>query len=137
MGVEAAEERNLIVLGDLNIDERGDNPLFQAFVSMDLVVPAELLTVKTTYASQAKYYDHIAWFRGPDFTLAYMQHAGSIDFSGAVFKELTLAQLSYRLSDHLPLWVELHIDRSAEAMGRALGLTELQLGAPDSPRLDS
>jgi hypothetical protein len=28
-----AEEHNLIVLGDFNIDRRGDNPLFQAFIS--------------------------------------------------------------------------------------------------------
>lgn len=126
-----AEERNLIVLGDMNIDERGDNPLFMAFVSSGLMVPEQLLGVKSTYGQQAKYYDHIAWFPDENFTLAYATRAGSIDFSGAVFKELTTSQLSYRLSDHLPLWVEFRIDRSAEEMGRVLGLSEEQLARPD------
>jgi hypothetical protein len=30
--------------------------------------------------------------------------------------------MSYRLSDHFPLWVEFLIDRSGEAMARTLGL---------------
>ncbi|MEN8173489.1 MAG: endonuclease/exonuclease/phosphatase family protein, partial [Chloroflexota bacterium] len=55
------EEKNLIVLGDFNIDDRGDNPLFQAFVSTGLNVPTELLNLKTTYATKPKYYDQIAW----------------------------------------------------------------------------
>jgi hypothetical protein len=34
-----AEEGNLVVLGDFNIDKRGDNPLFQTFMSTGLIVP--------------------------------------------------------------------------------------------------
>jgi hypothetical protein len=59
-----AEEKNLIVLGDFNIDDRGDNPLFKAFVSTGLVVPTPLLNLKTTYNAKPKYYDQIAWFMG-------------------------------------------------------------------------
>ena len=36
-------ESNLIVLGDFNIDSRGNNPLFQAFIQTGLVVPSQLL----------------------------------------------------------------------------------------------
>ena len=39
---EGAEETNLIVLGDFNIDRRGDDPLFAAFVSTGLTVPPPL-----------------------------------------------------------------------------------------------
>ncbi len=99
-----AEEHNLIVLGDFNIDQRGDNPLFQAFVSTGLVVPSQLLGQKTTYGTEPKYYDHIAWFMD-DLDLNFTERAGVIDFAGAVCQELTLRQMSYRVSDHFPLWV--------------------------------
>jgi endonuclease/exonuclease/phosphatase family metal-dependent hydrolase len=126
-----AEEHNLIVLGDFNIDRRGDNPLFQAFISRGLNVPEQLLGLKTTYDTEPKYYDQIGWFMDESFTLKYNNRAGSIDFAGAVFKEMSNFLMSYRVSDHFPLWVEFIIDNSAEQMGRTLGLDEIQLGMPD------
>ena len=112
---------NLIVLGDFNIDDRGDNPLFQAFVSTGLVVPAQLLNLKTTYSTKPKYYDQIAWFMG-DLDLLTSEKAGVIDFAGAVYQELPLGQMAYRMSDHFPLWVEFLVDRSTERMARVLGV---------------
>jgi endonuclease/exonuclease/phosphatase family metal-dependent hydrolase len=116
-----AEEANLIVLGDFNIDTRGENPLFQAFVSTGLFVPPQLSGLKTTYGTQAKYYDQIAWFMG-DLDLRFNERAGVIDFSGAVFKELSVHEMTFRVSDHFPLWVEFIIDRSEEQMAPILGL---------------
>jgi len=116
-----AEENNLIVLGDFNIDDRGDNPLFQAFVSTGLVVPSQLLNLKTTYATKSKYYDQIAWFMD-DLDLLAGEQAGVVDFAGAVYQELSLGQMSYRVSDHFPVWVEFLVDRSAERMARTLGV---------------
>jgi hypothetical protein len=126
-----AEERNLIILGDFNIEQRGDNPLFNAFISTGLNVPPQLMNVKSTSNTKARYYDQIGWFMDESFTLKYTERASSVDFGGAVFKELNSTLMSYRVSDHLPLWVEFSIDRSAEQMGRTLGLSELELGAPD------
>lgn len=114
------EERNLIVLGDFNIDTRGDNPLFQAFISTGLVVPPQLMNLKTTYNTQAKFYDQIAWFMG-DNNLLVSGNAGVIDFVDAVFKELTPSDMSFRVSDHFPLWVEFLTDRSNERMAVVLG----------------
>ncbi len=79
---------NLIVLGDFNIDKRGDNPLFQALISTGLVVPSQLFGLKTTYGKEAKFYDQIAWFMG-HMALTYNNRAGVIDFVDAVFPELT------------------------------------------------
>lgn len=31
-------------------------------------------------------------------------------------------QMSYRVSDHFPLWIEFNIDRSEESMARTLGV---------------
>jgi hypothetical protein len=122
-----AEEKNLIVLGDFNIEERGDNPLFQAFVSTGLVVPTPLLNQKTTYDTKPKYYDQIAWFMG-GMDLLTSGDAGVIDFAGAIYQDQTPRQMSYRVSDHFPLWVEFITDRSKESMAKTLGV---DAGAPD------
>jgi endonuclease/exonuclease/phosphatase family metal-dependent hydrolase len=126
-----SEEHNLIVLGDMNIDLRGNNPLFQAFIATGLNVPNQLSNLKTTYSTEAKYYDQIGWFMDNAFTLRYADRAGTVDFSGAVFKEMSNFLMSFRVSDHFPLWVEFIIDRSTEQMGRTLGLDEIQLASPD------
>ena len=115
------EERNLIVLGDFNIDDRGNNPLFQAFVSTGLVVPEQLLNLKTTYSTKPKFYDQIAWFMG-NLDLLTNDRAGVINFAGAVYREIGLKQMSYRVSDHFPVWVEFVIDRSTEQIAHRLGI---------------
>jgi exonuclease III len=115
------EEKNLIVLGDFNIDDRGDNPLFQAFVSTGLVVPSQLLNLKTTYSTKPKYYDQIAWFMG-NLDLLTDERAGVINFAEAIYRDLGLLQMSYRVSDHFPVWVEFIIDRSTEQIAQRLGI---------------
>ncbi len=122
-----AEERNLIILGDFNIDRRGDNPLFQAFVETGLVVPRQLHDLKTTAGREPKFYDQIAWFMGA-LELDFNDRAGVIDFVGAVYRDLTSRQLPSRVSDHFPLWVEFVIDRSNQQIAGTLGL---DAAAPD------
>ncbi len=117
----STEEENLIVLGDFNIDKRKDDPNFQAFVSTGLWVPPQLEHLRTATGSVAKFYDQIAWFR-PDFDLVYGDRAGVIDFSGALFPDLSPVEMTFRVSDHFPLWVEFRLDRSAQEMASALGL---------------
>ena len=125
---EGAEEMNLIVLGDFNIEaRRAQDPLYEAFISSGLTVPPPLRDVQTNYAQAAKHYDQIAWFMG-DLTLLDRGAAGVIDYRGTVYKELTGRQVTDRVSDHLPLWVEFVTDRSSEAIARTLGV---DLGAPD------
>ena len=127
----SSEEKNLIVLGDFNIDKRGDNPLFQAFVSTGLKIPPQLNNLKTTLNTDPKYYDQIGWFMDQDFELQYTERAGTIDFVDAIFKELSSGSMTYRISDHFPLWVEFHTDRSVEQMALKLGLEEHQIAMPD------
>jgi hypothetical protein len=115
------EEKNLIVLGDFNIDDRGDNPLFQAFISTGLIVPRQLLNLKTTYSTKPKFYDQIAWFMG-NLDLLTDGRAGVIDFTGAVYREFASRQMSFRVSDHFPVWVEFIIDRSTEQIAGRLGV---------------
>jgi endonuclease/exonuclease/phosphatase family metal-dependent hydrolase len=116
------EEPNLLVLGDFNIDKRQGNPLFDAFVEKGLWVPEALQTVKTTTGKAVKHYDQIAWFQGDDFGLKPSGRAGTIDFAGAVYKDMATRNVSPRISDHLPLWIEFSTDRSEEAMAKTLGV---------------
>ncbi|MFI7482492.1 endonuclease/exonuclease/phosphatase family protein [Kocuria sp. M1R5S2] len=104
---------NLLVLGDFNLDRIGD-PLYQAFVSEGLWPPTELNTVPRTIFDDDEarhFYDQIAWFSEPDGTsqlqsMTYTGRAGSFDFVPHVMSGLTRNELSWRLSDHYPLWVE-------------------------------
>jgi endonuclease/exonuclease/phosphatase family metal-dependent hydrolase len=109
-------DHNLIALGDFNIDRRGD-ALHDAFVSTGLDIPQDLQEVpRTIFADPGKphlnkFYDQIAWFTGgnglPALSLRYSR-GGFFDFTKAALstRGLTKAQLSWRISDHYPLWAE-------------------------------
>ncbi len=103
---------NLLALGDFNIDRAGDL-LFQAFTSTGLTPPAELNDIPRTIfdqPGQAHFYDQIAWFTGaggvPQLSLAYTGRAGTVDFPATVLSSLSRTELSWKLSDHYPLWAE-------------------------------
>ena len=117
---------DIIVLGDFNIDRRGD-PRFEAFASRGLNVPPQLRNVSTNLATgkKARHYDQIGWFMG-QLQMEYTGRAGTVDFSDAVFKELSLRSMSFRVSDHLPLWAEFSIDRSSQHLMDILGLDPMQ-----------
>lgn len=111
---------NLIALGDFNID-RKDDPLYQAFTSTGLRPPDPLNHVPRTIfedpdptadPNHRHFYDQIAWFAGaggvPALTLEY-SNAGMFYFPDVSSPATTTSQLSWRISDHFPLWVELKI----------------------------
>lgn len=111
--------QNLVVLGDMNID-RKDDPLYEAFVSTGLSPPPELDNVPRTIFSRRKkgFYDQIAWFHEQDeqksadhrpyLSLVYSGRAGYVDWPDHVLQswDLSRQDLSWRISDHYPLWVE-------------------------------
>lgn len=111
-----AWSHNLIALGDFNIDRQGD-ALWDAFTSTGLSVPTALNDVpRTLFADAAhpqkdKYYDQIAWFENASgvkqLSLDY-RSGGHVDFVPFAYtdRDLTRNELSYRVSDHYPLWVE-------------------------------
>lgn len=104
---------NLIVLGDFNIDREGDKN-FDAFTKSGLTVPDQLHEVpRTIFAdgSDGKYYDQIAWFEseGRRKLSLDLLSAGGFNFEPIamkVFSGMTKQSMSFRVSDHLPLWVE-------------------------------
>jgi endonuclease/exonuclease/phosphatase family metal-dependent hydrolase len=112
---ELAEEKsvwqsNIIVLGDMNIRRKGDK-MYKAFVSTGLHIPKALMNLARTIRDDPEnpewFYDQIAWFK-ESLSLNYTNNAGNFDFTRTALKSrnLSLNQLSYCISDHLPLWVE-------------------------------
>lgn len=111
-----AWDHSLIVLGDFNIDRRGDE-LYQVFTSTGLKVPDDLATVPRTLFSDpgqpdtSKFYDQIAWFADASgaamLSLRYVK-GGGFDFAPHCLRNrgLTKEALSWHISDHFPLWAE-------------------------------
>lgn len=107
--------QNLMVLGDFNIDRLND-PLYQALLSTGLFTPGDLNAVPRTIFDNDKskhFYDQIAWFwdtKSPELedVLTGLRYgsAGSVDFLPHVFAGMTKSEVSWRISDHYPLWVE-------------------------------
>ena len=110
-----AYNHNLIVLGDFNIDKRGDI-LDKTFLSTGLYVPPELQnkTVTRSIFDETKYYDQIAWFNGnndkPKLSLKFL-NGGNYNFMGKLLKNrnITKRRFSFLISDHFPLWAEFKI----------------------------
>jgi endonuclease/exonuclease/phosphatase family metal-dependent hydrolase len=107
-------DHNLIALGDFNVDRLGDER-YEAFTSTGLSVPDDLHRVPRTLFSDpdepstAKFYDQIAWFTEdgdrPALSLTH-DRSGYFDFRDVALprRDLSDFQLSWRISDHYPLW---------------------------------
>ena len=110
---ETKWHHNLLTLGDFNIERKGDD-LWQAFTSTGLAVPDELQAVpKSIFDDESdagdKFYDQIAWFTSASGSIALnmnYQTGGYFDFLPFVYTDadLTKSSISYRISDHFPLW---------------------------------
>ena len=107
-----AYHQNLILLGDFNIEVRGDLHE-QTFLSEGLYVPEGLRSkeVSRSIFNDTKFYDQIAWFNGsngqPKLSLEFVR-GGSYDFVATALKNrgLSKQKLSFMISDHYPLWAE-------------------------------
>ncbi len=107
---------NLLCLGDFNIDDRAGSPLFDAFTSTGLTVPDALLNLPRTIfddpddPSDDNFFDQIAWFTTGSGELLDLElrSGGNFDFQPFIYTDTNLSRtsMSFRVSDHLPLWVE-------------------------------
>jgi hypothetical protein len=101
----------VIALGDFNISG-ADDDLYKAFTSTGLEPPPGIADVPRTIfdkPTKRHHYDQIAWFdkgtKGPLLTLT-CSAASFFDFVPIHRGSQTLTTLSWRISDHYPLFVE-------------------------------
>ena len=105
---------NFLLLGDFNITHP-NGELMDAFTSTGLFIPDELKLKKKTIFKATRndnYYDQIAWFT-KDTGLEYLNFdynkGGVIEFDQHLHIGMSRNSLSYRISDHYPLWAEFKI----------------------------
>jgi hypothetical protein len=105
------EDKDIIVMGDFNIPQL-DDALFKTITSKGLEIPDVLRgTEHGSNLAGDKRYDQILHYR--QHTTTEMATGGVLDFYcndwRALFPDpnMTQADFTYELSDHLPLWVQL------------------------------
>jgi endonuclease/exonuclease/phosphatase family metal-dependent hydrolase len=117
---------NLIMLGDFNIFNRKDVTM-QAITDAGFVVPDELSNIPGSNVDKNRHYDQIAYYKKLT-RLKPTGKAGVFDYYEQVYRfedEAAYAEeraqtksgsfkewRTYRMSDHLPMWIELGIDDS-------------------------
>jgi endonuclease/exonuclease/phosphatase family metal-dependent hydrolase len=122
----APDPGNVVVLGDFNIFNRADVTM-RALTAGGFVVPESLQDIPGSNVDKTKHYDQIAYLRsltdmtptGRSGVFDYFEHvyriADESDYAGdrqtrpgRSFRDWR----TYRMSDHLPMWVEFDIDRA-------------------------
>lgn len=115
---------NLIMLGDFNIFNRNDVTM-QAITKAGFRVPEELQSIPGSNVARDKHYDQIAYYKQLS-RFRPTGRAGVFDFFEQVYRLEDEAQYAaersakpgrsfkdwrtYRMSDHLPMWIEFGID---------------------------
>jgi len=107
-------DKDLILMGDFNIPKIGD-ALYEALCQPSgLVMPDALANIKDTVASnRVRRYDQILHLATADIYVS--RHGGVIDFATDALMEALLPaidnnKLTYQLSDHFPLWMQVYTD---------------------------
>lgn len=129
------EPDNIVLIGDFNIFNRTGDKTTDALLSHDFVIPSSLKRLPGSNLTQDKYYDQIA-FHDPTKKLRTTSRAGVFDFTKVLFSdqaagdhEESMSRSSkarfeaatnkkafykqwrtFQISDHFPLWLELHTD---------------------------
>jgi endonuclease/exonuclease/phosphatase family metal-dependent hydrolase len=115
---------NLIMLGDFNIFKREDVTM-QAILDAGFRVPEQLLSIPGSNVDKNKHYDQIAYLKKLT-RLTPTGKAGVFDYYEQIYRLDDEAQYAveraekpgqsfkewrtYRMSDHLPMWIEFGID---------------------------
>ncbi|MFO8070360.1 MAG: hypothetical protein R6V85_00675 [Polyangia bacterium] len=112
---ERAAGHGLFLVGELGERCAGE-PVYDALATRGLAVPGQLCRAPRLLADDKEResdYRQIAWFRpepdGPPARFA-LAGCGTFDFSERVMLDLGESELAARISDHLPLWVELRLE---------------------------
>lgn len=131
-----AVDKDIIAMGDFNIPKL-DHPLYKAVTRHGLSMPPALAGAHGSNLAKDKRYDQI--LHNPVFTKSATKLGGVVDFFGDGWGKLYPeaksdrdAAFTYELSDHLPLWLQVSTDISAEVLDQKLN--PRPAGAPKRDR---
>lgn len=119
-------DSDIIVFGDFNT---ADDAMIKALLKEGLEMPTALKGVKTN-AKETQHYDHILYL--PDFTKAFTNRGGVLKaWSGIgskLFPDVSPEAMTYLLSDHFPIWMELNTDSDEESRDAMIQLRKQRAG---------
>lgn len=109
---EHVEDKDILVMGDMNIPARGDK-LFKAITKHGLQIPRALMKADFgTNLAKNKRYDQILHY--PLYDESFSDAGGVLDFYRGnvtkLFPGMSKTDFTYQLSDHLPLWMQVCTD---------------------------
>jgi endonuclease/exonuclease/phosphatase family metal-dependent hydrolase len=117
-------DKDMVVVGDFNIPST-QSPLYRAVTSRGLKAPKGILDPGSDL-SEKKTYDQI--LVAPRFPDSVTGRGGVLDVWAGSYRPLyagisrkTNEQLTWELSDHLPLWIELNTDHDGKLLDQVLG----------------
>lgn len=115
-----AEDKDFIVTGDFNIESPA---MYDALTSTGLVAPTALRKGSFgTNLAKDKRYDQILHY--PIYGDSFMNKGGVLDFAAGgtakLFPGMSKADVTYQLSDHLPLWVQINTDNDGHQLDQII-----------------
>lgn len=134
VGAKAKErnvtDKDLVLLGDFNIPT-STGPAFKAITSTGLQIPRALRGMTGSNLAKNKRYDQLLHLPSKVFDEAFTGKGGVLDFAGdtgaAGLKDLfkgikgtSSKGLTYELSDHLPLWIQVNTDNADAKLDQIL-----------------
>jgi endonuclease/exonuclease/phosphatase family metal-dependent hydrolase len=107
--------RNMVALGDFNIDKHDDANWRALVLDGQLSPPAALMGLPRTLGETSdkhSFYDQIAWFnKGKRSALSLKYNtAGNFVWDDHLLHEVKQSEKEARISDHYPLWAEFLLD---------------------------
>lgn len=139
---EESWAHNTILLGDFNVFNRTDDETLAVIEKMNFKIPPQLQQ-EYTNAKKDSPYDQIAFLSCDEVWKMDQLRAGTFSFFDYVYRdteedceiytpEKTLKQYldwrTFKMSDHLPLWVELHVDFGTEYLKAKIDDAAKKLG---------
>jgi endonuclease/exonuclease/phosphatase family metal-dependent hydrolase len=138
---EESWAHNTILLGDFNVFDIKTDETFVAIENMKFNIPPQLRGTYTN-AEKDKPFDQIAFLSCDEVWQMEQLQAGTFPFFNYVYREseedcarYDVGDMSYykkwrtyKMSDHLPLWVELHVDFGDEYLNAKRADAAKELG---------
>lgn len=125
---ETSEDKDILVMGDFNIPSN-KGALFEAITSKGLAIPKALQKLQFgTDLAKGKRYDQILHY--PIYPENFTNVGGILDFyqgdSESLFPGLSKDRFTFQLSDHLPLWMQLHTDIQSQQLDQIIRARSLR-----------